>query len=226
MKLAVLFSGGKDSCLALQKAMETDEVACLITIVSENPESYMFHTPNIELTKLQAEAAGLPLVRRVTKGVREKELEDLKAAISEAAERFGIEGVVTGAVESVYQSSRVQKICDDLGLWCFNPLWLKGQKELLEEILDSGFRVIISGVFAYPFSRKWLGRVIDAHAVGELLELHKKYSISPAGEGGEFETTVLDAPFFKKALVVADSHVRWEGDSGVLEIRECAAKDK
>ncbi|MCD6496632.1 MAG: TIGR00289 family protein [Candidatus Aenigmarchaeota archaeon] len=226
MKLAVLFSGGKDSCLALQKAMETDEVACLITIVSENPESYMFHTPNIELTKLQAEAAGLPLVRRVTKGVREKELEDLKAAISEAAERFGIEGVVTGAVESVYQSSRVQKICDDLGLWCFNPLWLKDQKELLEEILDSGFRVIISGVFAYPFSREWLGRMIDTHAVGELLELHKKYSISPAGEGGEFETTVLDAPFFRKSVDIKDFAVEYSEYSGRMIVKSAGLSEK
>ena len=68
MKLGVLFSGGKDSTLALHKAAEKEEVTCLITLRSRNPESYMFHTPNIDLTALQAEALGLPLVTKGTEG--------------------------------------------------------------------------------------------------------------------------------------------------------------
>ena len=68
MRLGVLFSGGKDSTFALHKAAEKEEVACLITLVSENKESYMFHTPNIEVTALQAAALGLPLIKRVTEG--------------------------------------------------------------------------------------------------------------------------------------------------------------
>ncbi len=66
MRLGVLFSGGKDSTLALQYAAEKEEVACLITIVSENKESYMFHTPNIDVTTLQAEALGLPQITKTT----------------------------------------------------------------------------------------------------------------------------------------------------------------
>ncbi len=218
MKLAILFSGGKDSILAMSKAMKTDEVVCLISLISENKESYMFHTPNIGLTKLQAESIGLPLIQKATKGVKEDELADLKSAISEAIERYGIEGVVTGAVESVYQSSRVQRICSELGLWCFNPLWLKDQKYILEELLESRFTVMISGVFAYPFDRSWLGRIIDESAVRELLEMNEKYGISPAGEGGEIETTVLDAPFFAKPLEVKGKKIHWKGDSGWLEV--------
>ncbi len=226
MKLGVLFSGGKDSCYAMYKAMEVDDVVCLISILSENPESYMFHTPNIGLTKLQAEAVGLPLLQRTTKGAKEEELEDLKAAISEASKRFGIEGVVTGAVKSVYQSERMQRICDELGLECVNPLWHMDEKKLLEELLEKGFKVMISGVFAYPLGSKWLGRIIDRTAMEELVGLREKYDISPVGEGGEIETTVLDAPFFRKALEVTGSRVQWEGDSGWLEVRKCVLKGK
>src|SRR5665648_419650 len=111
MRLGILFSGGKDSTFALHLAAEKEEVACLITVVSKNKESYMFHTPNIDVTTLQAKALGLPLVSMVTEGKKEEELADLEAAIAEAKEKFQIEGVVTGAVESVYQASRVQRIC-------------------------------------------------------------------------------------------------------------------
>ena len=110
MKLGVLFSGGKDSTLALHMAAEKETVACLITVESKNAESFMFHTPNIDVTALQAEALGLPLVKVETEGQKEVELADLEHAIAEAKSRYGIEGVVTGAVESVYQASRVQRI--------------------------------------------------------------------------------------------------------------------
>lgn len=131
MRLGVLFSGGKDSTLALSYAKEKEEVACLITLISENKESYMFHTPNIDVTSLQAQALGLPQIIKITRGEKEKELLDLELAIAQATREYKIEGVVTGAIESVYQAERVQRICNHLGLWCFNPLWKRNQKELL-----------------------------------------------------------------------------------------------
>ena len=140
---------------------EKEEVACLITLLSENKESFMFHTPNIDITALQAQALGLPQIAKTTQGEKEKELSDLEEAIAEAARKFRIEGVVTGAVESVYQAERVQRICNKLGLWCFNPLWKHDQKALLEELLEKRFKVVISGVFAYPLDEKWLGKQID-----------------------------------------------------------------
>ena len=181
MRLGVLFSGGKDSTLALHMAAEREMVACLITMVSKNKESYMFHTPNIDMTVLQAEALGLPLVSVVTEGKKEEELADLKKAIEQAKTQYGIEGVVTGAVESVYQASRVQRICNELDLWCFNPLWKHNQKALLETLLAKQFQVIISGVFAYPLDEKWLGKQLDTQMIEHLVELQGKYGISPLG---------------------------------------------
>jgi len=220
MKVGILFSGGKDSAYAMHKVRGEHTVVCLITIASKNPESYMFHTPNIDVTCLQAEASGLPLVRVESEGVKEDELKDLEKAVLEAKSRYGIEGVVTGAIESVYQSERVQRICDRLGLRCFNPLWKKDQVTLLSEILGEGFKVIISGVFAYPLDETWLGKELDAKTTTELVKLTEKFQISPSGEGGEIETTVLDAPFFKKRVVIIEAEKTFRQGSGTYAIRK------
>jgi len=226
MQLGVLFSGGKDSTLALLLAAEKEEVVCLITILSKNKESYMFHTPNIDITALQAEALGLPQITKTTKGEKEKELSDLEDAIAEAARKFQIEGIVTGAVESAYQAERVQRICNRLGLWCFNPLWKHDQKALLEELLRKQFKVIISGVFAYPLDEKWLGKQIDTQLIDRLVDLQQKYGLSPSGEGGEIETTVLDAPLFKKKIDVLDYSIEAKGNSGVFRIKQARLVSK
>ncbi len=220
MKLAVLFSGGKDSCLAMHKAMEQHEVICLISIISKNKESYMFHTPNINITEAQAEAIGLPILIQETEGEKEEELKDLKEAIKKAKEKYKIEGIVTGAIRSVYQASRIQKLCKELDLECINPLWQKDQIELLNEIIKNKFEVIISGVFAYPLGKELLGKKIDTNIITKLKEMQEKYEINPAGEGGEIETTVLDAPFFKKKIEVVDHKINYEKNSGTFEIKE------
>ncbi|MGD6852417.1 MAG: diphthine--ammonia ligase [Candidatus Bathyarchaeia archaeon] len=226
MRLGVLFSGGKDSTLALHMAAKKESVVCLITVVSANKESYMFHTPNIDVTALQGEALGLPLVSVSTAGKKEEELSDLEHAIAEAKHRYGIEGIVTGAVESVYQASRVQRICSRLDLWQFNPLWKTDQKALLETLLSKNFQVIVSGVFAYPLDQSWLGKTLSVDMIARLVELQDKYGISPSGEGGEIETTVLDAPMFRKKIEVTDSEVQWQGDSGTYVIKQARLAPK
>ncbi len=220
MRTAVLFSGGKDSCLALHYALKSTEIKCLITIVSENPASYMFHTPNIHLAEKQAEAIGLPIIMQKTKGIKEKELKDLEKAIKRAKREYKIEGIVTGALASVYQSSRVQEICNRLRLECFNPLWQKNQFELLEELVRLRFRVIVTGVSALGLE-KFLGREIDKRFIEEIKLVEKKYQINPAGEGGEFESFVLNMPLFKKALQIKSRKIIGEKNSEVMEIELC-----
>ena len=220
MRLGVLFSGGKDSTLALHIATEKKEsIACLITLTSKNKESYMFHTPNIEMTTLQAEALELPLVSTPTEGKKETELIDLECAITEAKEQFNIEGIVTGTVESTYQTTRIQRICNKLNLHQFNPLWKYNQKALLEVLIAKKFQVIISGVFAYPLDNTWLGKQLDTNRIAQLVELQNKYGINPAGEGGEIETTVLDAPLFKQKIEITEATTEWQGSSGIYHIK-------
>ena len=219
MKLGVLFSGGKDSAYATYLAIKNNhEVSCLITLISENKESYMFHTPSITKAKKQAQVMGIPQIEEYTKGIKEEELEDLRKAIKKAIERYNIEGIVTGAVDSIYQASRVQKICYDLKIECFNPLWQKNQMELMEDLLRDRFSIIITGVFAYPLGKEWVGRIITKDVLNELRILEEKYGISPAGEGGEFENFVLDCPIFKRGLKIMNRQIQGKGNSWRLEL--------
>lgn len=222
----MLFSGGKDSVFACYRAMEKNEIACLITLVSENPDSYMFHTPNIRATVHQAEAMGLPLLSWPTHGEKETELEDLRDAIATARDRFGIEGVVTGAIESVYQAARVQRIARDLDLWCFNPLWQMNQMDYLRLLLSRGFRVIVSGVFAYPFDASWLGSELTEELISRLAVLQKKYQINPSGEGGELETFVLDGPNFRRRIEILKASSSYENYRGHFAIDEMQLVEK
>ena len=218
MRLGALFSGGKDSTYAIYKAMKEHEVACLISLQSLNPESYMFHVPAFEFIKQQAEALGIPLILVQTKGEKEKELIDLKKAIQEAKSKYKIEGVITGAIASAYQLTRVEKICKELDLKPVNPLWQINQVQLLNELLENKFEVIITGIAAYPLDEKWLGRKIDTSAIKDLENLQKKYGINPAGEGGEMETMVLDSPLHKKKIRIIESKKEYANHNGTLRI--------
>lgn len=226
MRLGVLFSGGKDSTLALHRAAATEEVVCLVTVFPDNPESFFFHTPNLHVTRVQAQALGLPQVTWTSQGVEEREIEDLKAAIEEAVGVHGVEGIVSGAVGSVYQATRVQRVCAALGLWCFNPLWQMDQLALLDELMENGHEVLITGVSAPPLDEGWLGRVIDRRTRDRLAALWESHGINPAGEGGEMETAVLDAPLFRQRIVVESSTVDYGRDSGVLRVTGTRLVDK
>ena len=214
MKCGILFSGGKDSTYATYIAKQKGyEIKCLISIFSENKGSYMFHTPNIKLVKIQAEAMNLPLLIDKTKGKKEVELKDLERAIKKAKEKYKINILVTGALHSVYQASRIQKICDSVGLKCFNPLWHKEEIEYLKGLIDADFKVMIIGIFAYPLDEKWLGRIIDEKFVDDVKKLKEKYKIHAAGEGGEFETFVLNCPLFKRELKIKSFEDFKEGEN-------------
>ena len=224
--MGALFSGGKDSIFAVYKAMQKHDIACLISIISENSESHMFHTPNINLAALQAKALEIPLLSQTTKGEKETELEDLKTAIQAAKKKYNLDGIVTGAIESVYQATRIQKICDELDLWCFNPLWQVDQIEHLKEIVSAGFNVIISAVLAEPFTRSWLGKEINEKTIKDLHKLQQSHKINPAGEGGEFETFVLDGPIFKKKVEIKDAETTYSNFNGVYKIKNAELVEK
>jgi ABC transporter with metal-binding/Fe-S-binding domain ATP-binding protein len=227
MRLAVLFSGGKDSTYAAWLAKkEGYELSCLVSIESENKHSFMFHTPSISKVEKQAEAMGIPLIKVKTKGEKEKELGDLEEAIKKAVAEYGVEGVVTGAVESVYQASRVQKICNKLGIECFNPLWQKDPEEYWKEMLNLNFKIVIAGVAADGLGENLLGREINAKELNQLKKLSNIHKFHLGFEGGEAETFVLDCPLFKKSLEVVNAEKIWNGSSGTFEIKEIKLIDK
>lgn len=219
-RAGVLFSGGKDSTYAAWLASKEDELACLITLLPKTQMSYMFHFPNLRWTGLQAQAIGVPQLTRHTEGVKEEELADLSAALAEAVGRYDLEAIYTGALASVYQKTRVERACERLGLKCISPLWGMDPEAHLRRLVDEGFKVMVVAVSALGLEQRWLGRLLDDEAIAELVALGRKYRFHVGLEGGEGETLVLDAPFFKRRLVVDDSSVIWHGDSGYLEVKE------
>ena len=217
-KVGVLFSGGKDSTYAAWLASKKDDVVCLITLFSKSDASYMFHYPNSRWTSLQSEAMGLPQVTTDTAGVKEEELEDLSHALGAAKDRYGVEGIYTGALASVYQKTRVERICEKLGLACISPLWGVDPETHLRKLLIDGFTSVVVSVSALGLDESWLGRTLDGAAIDELVALGARYKFHVALEGGEGETFVTDCPLFARAIRIDESAKHWKGDSGYLEI--------
>lgn len=223
MHVAVLATGGKDSTLALYKALTRGyKVEYLVTMIPLREDSWMFHYPNIRLMDLFAEAVDIPLVKAETSGTKEKEVEDLKRLIR----KLDIEGIVSGAVASNYQKTRIEKICKELDLKCINPLWQQAPINLLNEILDLKFEVIITGVSAQGFTLEWLGRKIDRTTIKDLMKLYSQYGISIVGEGGEYETLVLDTQFFKKKIKIVEAEKIWRNQSGYFLVRKAKLESK
>lgn len=224
VKLGVLFSSGKDSLSAAYIMQQQNyQLTCLITMRSDNPDSYMFQTAGTELTKLQAEAMNLPLIEQTTEGKKEDELKDLELAIKRAKEEHKIEGIVSGALFSTYQRDRIEKICDKLGLKIFSPLWHKSQEQHMLEVLRNNIHAIITAIAADGLDESWLGKEINEDFINKI----KKITSNVAGEGGEFESLVLDCPLFTKKIKLLETEKVMDTPySGRLIIKEARLAEK
>lgn len=199
MKVAALFSGGKDSVYAVHYAQQQGyDVVCLVSVVSKNKESYMYHTVNIERAPEIAHAMGLKLYELETEGVKEEEVGDLMVMLETLKEMEEIEGVVSGALASEYQKTRIERVCYELGLASIAPLWHVNPETYMKFVIDAGFDVRIAGVFAEGLDKSWIGRKLDEVTLQNL----KKLRIHLAGEGGEYESTVLSGPGFKEKVAL------------------------
>lgn len=220
--LAALYSGGKDSTLAIHKMQEQGrKVELLISMVPENEFSYMFHRPNVNWTNLQAEAMGIPHVLVHTKGVKEEELTDLEAALKDNK----VTELVTGAVASKYQADRINGICERLSIKHHAPLWGMDPFVELNEVRNK-FHAIITSVSAEGLDQSFLGSRIDEETVGRLVEVHNRHGINLSFEGGEAESFVLDAPLFKKSIKIVKAHHFWSGTSGSYIIDKAVLENK
>ncbi|MFH2106739.1 MAG: diphthine--ammonia ligase [Candidatus Micrarchaeota archaeon] len=204
MKVACLFSGGKDSCFALFWAI-TQGFKPVLTTVKAEEYSTMFHHPNIEATKLQAKAIGLRQI--FVKTDEKKWHDDLKAAIKKEK----CEGIVNGAIASEYQRRRIEKIGEELGIPTYAPLWHK--EETLAKELENMEAYVVA------VSAEGLGKELLGKPLKELMDKKVK-GIHPLLEGGEGETFVANAPFFKKRIVIKEWDIKWDGVRGVAEIKK------
>jgi len=224
-KIGCLISGGKDgwySLFILHK--QNYDIDCILTIKSKNKESYMFHTPTIDLVKLQAKASNIPLLKANTKGKKEEELRDLVRLLKKAKRR-GVEGISTGAIASNYQRNRIEEAADKVGLFVLNPLWQKNQEEELRELCRYGFKILITKISAYPLKKEMVGKSID-DVKDILIDLGKRGILNPSGEGGEYETFVIDSPLFKKRIIIDYSIATKEEFDAEMVIKKAYLQDK
>lgn len=223
LTFAALYSGGKDSTLAILKAQKEDiDVSCLVTVNPKKEDSYMFHKPNLHLVPKLAESMGIRPVMINSSGEKEKEIEDLKKGL----EGLDIQGLVLGAVASNYQRSRIERLSFDLSIDLFAPLWHINQDELLQELLTENLKTVIVSVSAEGLGKEWLGREIDQESIVELKELYEKYGINISGEGGEYETLVLRSPNYKHDFMITKSEKSWDGTRGKLDVKEIKRRNK
>ena len=220
--IACLYSGGKDSTLALHKAyMEGNKTELLITMISKNEYSYMFHRPNVEFSGMQAKALGIRHLLVMTEGEKERELDDIEIALNDNS----VTKLITGAVASTYQRDRINRICEKLGIEHISPLWGIDPMEELNE-LSRDYNAIITHVSAEGLDESFLGSRIDGVVISRLIDLNKKYGINMLFEGGEAESFVLDAPLFKERIIIDNARNEWDGHIGnyIIEKAHLEAK--
>jgi ABC transporter with metal-binding/Fe-S-binding domain ATP-binding protein len=226
MRLAALFSGGKDSTLAIQLAEAMGHnVDYLITVKAASEESYYFHYPNIWVTSLQARAMGR---RQIMVSARSASRDDELRALRDAVELISdeVDGLLSGVNRSRSQHDSFQRICDELGLEFLTPLWMRDPREVLKGVVSSGITAMIVGVAAMGLGRELLGRIIDHELISLLNSLSERYDVNVLGEGGEFETLVLDSPLFKKRIKILEYEIRWSGYSGMLLVGKARLAEK
>jgi diphthine-ammonia ligase len=224
LRVAVSFSGGKDSTYATWFAMHQAWDVSLVTVRPRSTDSMMFHHPNTEWTHLQAQAMGLS--HEMVEMKSKDELVDLQHALARMKSEQKISGLVTGAVASDYQKTRFDNMCEAIGLKTYAPLWRKNPRLLVEDLKRSGFRIMLTAVAAKGLDESWLGRELTEHEWSGLEHLAKVHGIHLTGEGGEYESFVLDAPNFSKRIEIEESRKEWHGDSGRMVIEKASLRNK
>lgn len=230
MKVASLFSGGKDSTYSIYKAkQEGHQIRCLITILPLSEESMLLHFPNIELTKLQSKSMGIPQIYIESRSNEtEIEVNLIEKILAKAKSEHDLEGLVHGGILSEFQKNIFDRACSKLNLKLISPLWQKEQIEYMKNLIESNFHFIMTSVSADGLDEKWLGKEITIQDLEKLDQLSKKYGFNINFEGGEAETIVIDCPLFSHPIMILKSRKIWDGIRGRFEILDaelgCSAR--
>ena len=213
MKLAALFSGGKDSTYSIYKAMQMGhDVKCLITLFPKSPNSHLLHFPNIKLTELQSETMNIShIVMKLETDETNQEMSVLGALLEKAKHDFQIDGIVHGGISSEFQKKRFENICKENNLSVLAPLWKTNPKEYMNELINSGFKFILTSVSSDGLDEAWLGKIITASDLSKLGELSEKYGVNLNFEGCEAETFVVDCPLYSHPIQITKSKKIWDG---------------
>ena len=228
MRLAALFSGGKDSTYSLLRAREMGhEISCLVTMHPAADDSQLFHYPNSRLTGYLAESMRIPLVEySVGRNTKNDETQALERAVRQARAEYAIDGILYGGIASSFQKEAFEEVCRSTGLLPLAPLWHVEAWRYMNELIDRGFKIMIVSVSAMGLGEQWLGTVLNKESLEKLSMLSKKNGFNLNFEGGEGETLVIDCPLFSRRLEIRQAKTRWDGQRGIFEIREAALVEK
>lgn len=228
MRVACLFSGGKDSTYSLYLAKQSGvSVDCLLTLIPNSEESYLFHSPNIWATQLQAKALQIPIITKKIKSISiDDECHKLDELISQANRDYKIEGIVHGGIRSNFQKNKFNKICEKYNLKLLSPLWQIDEYDYMNQLLKNSFVIQIISVSSMGLDASFLGIILNYSTLEDLYRRSKKYGFNLSFEGGEAETIVLDCPIFKKRLKILTSKIHWDGQRGIVEISDISLLDK
>ena len=222
MRLACLFSGGKDSTFSLYKSlMNGHEVPCLISLHPFNDESTLYHFPNNNLFKKISEAVEIPIIEKYCYDIKkEHEIDELRLSVKQAIDQYSIKGLIHGAISSRFQLNIFEEISNNLNLKLYSPIWGIDPFQYYNDLMDSDFEIIITRVAAQGLDEKWLGRTIDRKNYELLKKYSKKFKFNITFEGGEAETMVLNCPIYKKRIKIAKYSLKWDGIRGTFEISD------
>ena len=220
MKLASLFTGGKDSIYSIYLAQEQGhDLSCLLTVFAESAESHLLHHPNLSWTRLQAESMGVPQMSARSVSVQtDAEMDVLDGLLHEAKTEFGIQGVVHGGIMSRFQKERFESLCRNHALDLVSPVWGIPPERYMRSLLDSSIVFIVTAVSSDGLDDSWLGRTISSSDVARLEGLARKFGFNMNFEGGEAETFVTDCPLFSHPIRINRARKIWDGYRGRFEI--------
>jgi ABC transporter with metal-binding/Fe-S-binding domain ATP-binding protein len=220
MKLASLFSGGKDSTYAIYMVQKQGhDIACLLSVFPNSDESHLLHHPNMAWTKLQSESMNIPqLLISSDSDNTDEELSKLEILLQKAKEQFDIEGVVHGGIKSNFQKDKFETLWSKLNLIVVAPLWGIESQQYMNDLLDSKFEFIMTVISSDGLDDSWLGRLISKSDIDILKRLSQKFGFNLNFEGGEAETFVINCPLFKNSIKINKFEKIWDGYRGRFEI--------
>ncbi len=220
MKLASLFSGGKDSTFAIYLVQKQGhQISCLLSVLPKSDESHLLHHPNMRWTGLQSESMRIPQITIVSESDdTDDELVLLEKLLKQAKKEYQIEGLVHGGIKSKFQKEKFETICSKLNLESISPLWDAEPIQYMNDLVDSGFEFIMTSVTSDGLDDSWLGKIISKSDIITLQKLSEKFGFNLNFEGGESETFVVNCPMFSNPIKIIKSKKKWDGYRGRFEI--------
>jgi len=201
MKAAGLWSGGKDSCFACYKAISMGyDLSLLFNFTDPAGKSSLSHGLAAALIFKQSQLIGIPIEQKPMPKDGGTYRKEFKALIREWKNKAGIEGIVFGDIYLKEHKEWIDSVCLEAEVEPIMPLWGRDTKELILEIIDSGFKAMVVAVKTDLLGKEWLGRIMDRKFVKEL-----KPEIDPCGEKGEFHTLVVDGPLFREPIKILET---------------------